>query len=235
MSTTEDDLESAPLQRAKGKFPIEVFDEAFQSRTIVFDDPIVTAAQIAERFGAHPLSQFKILQQLRTGEMEGKRPNETTDLFEVGVERFFIVRSDRSFDFSVDGRPMEWPLPTILGSHMRMLAFAAADQELVKVTPEGFVPVQDDDQITFRGIDVEEFRLVPRVKQVTVFYREQPHVLEKRIWTTEELMVEFQVTAGYKLDLIKPNGEFKELKPAERIQVREGMEFTSHVPAGQSS
>ncbi len=41
--------------------------------------------------------------------------------------------------------------------------------------------------------------------------------------------------AGYKLDLIKPDGEFKELKPGKTLKVRDGMEFTSHVPAGQSS
>lgn len=225
----------ATTEAAATKFAIEVADETFEFRKLSFDDPIVTAAQIAEAFGAHPLPQFKILQQLTTGEIETKRPTERTDLREPDRERFFVIRGDRTFSFTIDGLSLEWPQSPIAGEHLRLLARAKDDQELVRVTPLGFIPVEEEDEVLLDGPEVEEFRLVPRPKTVTVFYREQPYELERREWSTEELIEKFGVPAGHKLDLIKENGEFKELKPGKTIKVREGMEFTSHVPAGQSS
>lgn len=220
---------------AAAKFAIEVADENFNFRTLRFSDPVVTAAQIAERFGAEPQTQFKILQQLDTGEIETKRPTEPTDLRERGRERFFVIRSDRDFAFTIEGRSLVWPLVTITGEHLRLLARAKDNQDLVRVTARGFVPVEENDTVSFADSETEEFRLVDLPPTVTVFYREQPFDLERRIWTTEELMQRFGVPAGYKLDRIKADGEFKELKPGTQIKLREGMEFTSHVPAGQSS
>jgi hypothetical protein len=221
--------------RSATKFKIEVSDETFEFRTLSFErDEEVTASQIAEKFGAHPVTQFKILQQLDTGEIETKRPNETTDLRGEDRERFFVIRADRTFAFTVDGLAMEWPLP-IPGEHLRLLAHAGEDQELVRVTSHGFVPIEDEEVVSFEEPEAEEFRLVPRARTVTVRYREQPFELERREWSTEELIEKFGVPAGYKLDLIKPDGEFKELKAGKKLKVREGMEFTSHVPAGQSS
>lgn len=216
-------------------FKVVVSDETFNARTLSFGrDAEVTASQIAEKFGAYPVSQFKVLQQLDTGEIETKRPNETTDLRGGGRERFFVIRSDRTFAFTVDGRTMEWPLP-IPGNSLRLLVRAKDDEELLRVTSQGFVPVEDDDIVSFEDEETEEFRLVKRKSTVTVRYREQPFELERREWSTEELIEKFSVPAGYKLDLIKPDGEFKELKPGKKIALKDGMEFTSHVPAGQSS
>lgn len=70
---------------------------------------------------------------------------------------------------------------------------------------------------------------------VTVTYKETSFTLEKRDWTTEELIEKFQVPVGYKLDLIDKHGEFIEQKPGASIKLKDGMEFTSHAPRGQSS
>ena len=48
-------------------------------------------------------------------------------------------------------------------------------------------------------------------------------------------MKEFGVPTGYRLDLISKDGEFRELKPGEKIKVKDCMEFSSHVQTGQSS
>lgn len=227
--------EEAPLDRAAMNFKFEVSDETCTFRPLSSSDPVVTAAQIAEKFGARPLTEFRILQQLPSGEIETMRPTETADLREPGRERFFVVRGDRTYDFTVDALAMEWPLSPISGSYLRILARARHEQELVRVTPHGFVPIADHDQVALDGRGIEEFRLVPRETDVTVFYREEPFKLARREWSTEELMVRFGVPAGYKLDLIEHDHEFRELKPGELLMLCEGMEFTSHVPAGQSS
>ena len=70
---------------------------------------------------------------------------------------------------------------------------------------------------------------------VSIEYREQLFEVERRQWTTEKLIELFGVPAGHILDLIEPDGEIKELKPGRKVNVREGMVFTSHVPIGQSS
>lgn len=236
MALPNEDVEASAVDdRVDWKFKIEVSDETFSFETIQFRDPIVTAAQIAESVGAHPVPQFKILQQLSSGEIETKRPAETTDLREIGIERFFVIRSDRSFDFTVDGLAMEWPLGSIVGKHLRELARASEHQELVRVTAVGFQPVDDDETVSFEEPESEEFRLVDRLRTVTIFYREEPFEVEHRQWATEELAALFEVPAGYKLDLIEASGEFKEMKPGHKVKVRNGMEFTSHVPSGQSS
>jgi hypothetical protein len=218
-----------------GKFKIDASDETFTFRTLGFDDPIVTAAQIAEAFGAHPLAQFRVLQQLASGEIESKRPTETADLRGDGQERFFVIRGDRGFGFSVDGLSLEWPLPLLPGDHLRELARVDDGHDLVQVTPAGFIPVEGEDPVRLAGAAAEEFRIVPRSPTVTVFYREEPFVVERRQWITEELLALFAVPAGHKLDVIEGDDEFKELKPGKKIKVRDGMHFTSHVPAGQSS
>jgi len=216
-------------------YRLDVSDETFAVSSLAFDDPIVTASQVAEKFGAHPVAQYKILQWLPTGEIESKRPNEPTDLREPGRERFFVIRADRTFGFTIDGLSLEWPLAVIAGRHLRLLARASDRQDLVRVTPRGFLTIDEDEEICLDEAEAEEFRLVARKSTATVFYRENPIELERREWSTEELIEKFGVPSGYKLDLIKPDGEFIELKPGQAIKVREGMEFTSHVPVGQSS
>lgn len=232
---TDTPLDDAPDERAAAKLKAEVSDETFAFKTFTFTDPIVTAAQIADRFGAHPLSDFKVLQLLPNGEIESMRPTETANLREEGRERFFVIRSDRTYSFTVDSLSLEWALSTIPGAHLRELARADDRHDLVRVTRTGFEPVEEEDIVSFTGEDTDEFRLVKVPKTVTVRYRETDFELERRMWTTEQLIERFGVPTGHKLDLIKPYGEFKELKPGGKLQVREGMEFTSHVPVGQSS
>jgi hypothetical protein len=70
---------------------------------------------------------------------------------------------------------------------------------------------------------------------VTVYYKETPFELRRGVYTTEELVTVFSAPAGYLLDLIGQDGEFRELKPSEKIKIRKDMEFSSHPPAGHSS
>ena len=227
--------EEAIVEAGQSRFFFaEIGNADFAFETVRFDDPKVTAAQIAGKAGAHPVADFRILQQLKSGEIETLRLTETADLEAAGLERFFVIRSDRTFDFTIDGLQIEWPLETILGRNLRILARASEHQDLVLVTPEGFLLVENDQTISFSDKVTEEFRLIEHAKTVTVYYREEPFELERRGWTTEELMAKFKVPAGYKLDLIEPT-EFKELKPGQVLHVRDGMEFTSHAPIGQSS
>lgn len=82
---------------------------------------------------------------------------------------------------------------------------------------------------------VGEVKTRPAPGTVTVTYNHQPFELERRAYSTEELLAVFSVPAGYKLDLVRPDGEFRELTPGEKIHIHDGIEFASHPPCGQSS
>lgn len=220
---------------AAGVFSVEVGDKDFQFRRMRFDDRKVVGAQIAEAAGAHPIEAFVILRHLRSGELESIRPTEAVDLGEEGVERFFITRGADLHRFTVDGLSMEWPKAKLAAKHIKFLAKAGDDQVLVLDTEDGDVTLEDDDLVDLAAKGVERLTLRHPPKTVTVYYKEVPFELERGAYTTEQLIAVFKAPAGYRLDLIERDGEFRELKPGERIKIREGMEFSSHPPTGHSS
>ncbi|WP_370154138.1 multiubiquitin domain-containing protein [Ferrovibrio sp.] len=228
--------EESVLDRdAAGVFSVEVSDKDFQFRRVRFDDRKVVGAQIAEAAGAHPIEAFVILRHLRSGELESIRPTEAVDLAEEGVERFFIMRGDDLHRFTVEGLSMEWPKAKLAAKHIKFLAKASDDQMLVLDTEDGDVVFEDNDLVDLAAKGVERLMLRRPPKTVTVYYKEAPFELERGVYTTEQLIAIFKAPAGYLLDLIERDGEFRELKPGELIKIREGMEFSSHPPAGHSS
>ena len=52
---------------------------------------------------------------------------------------------------------------------------------------------------------------------------------------TEELLCVLGVDTGYVLDVLDERGNLAPLQPGQTIQVKAGMKFFSHVPAGGSS
>jgi hypothetical protein len=214
-------------------FESEIGDESFRFVLAIFDDCKVAGTQIVAACGKHPVENYVVLQHLRSGEVESLRPTEVADLGAKGVERFFVIEGSVTYQFTVEGLSMEWPRPVLRAGQIKFLARADMDDLLVLVR-DGEV-FEDDDEVHLDTKGVEQFKLRKPPKTVTVYYKETPFEVARRTYTTEELIGIFRVPAGYKLDLIEPDGEFRELKPGERIKIREGIEFSSHPPCGQSS
>lgn len=59
-------------------------------------------------------------------------------------------------------------------------------------------------------------------------------VLERRPYSTEELLQAFKVASGYLLNLARGNG-LEPLQPNQRVPLKDGMEFFSQAPGGASS
>lgn len=220
---------------AAGVFSVELGDETFQFRRVRFDDRKVVGTQIAEAAGAHPIEAFVILRHLRSGELESIRSTEPVDLGEEDVERFFVMRGDDLHRFTVEGLSMEWPKAKLAAKHIKFLAKVEDEQVLVLDTDDGDVVLDDDDQVNLAAKGVERLMLRHPPKTVTVYYKEASFELKPGVYTTEQLIAVFSAPAGYLLDLIEQDGEFRELKAGEHIKVREDMEFSSHPPAGHSS
>lgn len=224
-----------PEAYGQGEFKLEIADESFSFTTHKIADPRPTGAQIAELYGAKPRTDFVVLQHLKTGELESLRPTEEVDLTAAGVERFFVIRGSQLYRFQVEEMNMEWPVAKISCNNIRFLGGIDAEAPLV-LEREGVIhPLKDEELINLKPDGVEKIHIRRGKNIVTVYYAEKPFELERRDYTNEELIGIFDVPAGYKLDLITKDGDFRELKPGEKIKVKEGMEFASHPPRGQSS
>ncbi|WP_448044353.1 multiubiquitin domain-containing protein [Bradyrhizobium liaoningense] len=217
-------------------FEAAIGDADFNFATVAFDDAKVTGAQLCMAAGRHPVEDYVVLRHLGTGELESLRPTETSDLDKNKISRFFVVEGGDTHRFFVEGLSMEWPRNKLIAWQIKFLAGAGDDQALSLERPGVDQVFDNDDEVDIGGGGVERFKLRHRKKTVTVIYGgDVEFELERRIYTTEELMAVFGVPAGYKLDIIGIDGVFREMAPGERLKVKDGMEFASHPPVGQSS
>jgi hypothetical protein len=217
-------------------FEAQIGNDTFEFLTVAFDDAKATGAQVCMAAGRHPVEDYVVLRHLGTGELETLRPTETSDLDKNKVSRFFVIKGGDTHRFFVEGLAMEWPHKKLIASQIKFLAGAGEDQALSLERPGIDQVYDDDDEVDIGGGGVERFKLRHRKKTVTVIYGgDVEFELERRVYTTEELMTVFGVPAGYKLDIIGADGVFREMAPGERLKVKDGVEFASHPPVGQSS
>lgn len=148
-----------------------------------------------------------------------------------------MIKSGESYRFTVDGLSLEWPLKSLAGKHVKVLVHAGDGVQLILDREDTADQViGDDDLVHLDAAGVERLKTRPAPHKVHVLYNNtQTFELERRGYKTEELLAVFSVPAGYKLDLVRPDGEFIELKPGETTPIREGLEFVSHPPDGKSS
>lgn len=212
-----------------------VGDKEFEFTTVTFDDPRVTAAQVAMAVGKHPVEDHVVLVVTKTGELETLRPTETTELAKDGSTMLFVVKGDLTFRFFVEGLAMEWPFRTLLAWQIKSLAGAGGDQALVLERPGVDEEFDDDDEVEIGESGTERFKLRKRKRTVTVRYGETSFELERGVYSTEQFIALFGVPAGYLLDFVEQSGVFREMAAGERLKVKDGMEFASHPPVGQSS
>lgn len=222
---------------ARNHNEILVGDENFEFATVRLnpDDLKVTAAEIAMLVGKHPVDKFVILQHLKSGELETLRPTEPADLRPEGPERFFLIEGFKTNRFLVSGLSMEWPRDKILARNIKFLANADADDVLVVRREAIDKEFKDDDWVHIGQDGLEEFMLRKKPRLIHVIYKETTFELERGEYTPEELSSVFGVPAGYVLDYIDEHGGFHELAPGKPFKVKDGMEFSSHPPHGQSS
>src|SRR3954468_12827576 len=191
-------LKSADGERAQQARTLEaqIGNDTFEFLTVAFNDAKVTGAQVCMAAGRHPVEDYVVLRHLGTGELETLRPTETSDLDKNKVSRFFVIKGGDTQRFFVEGLAMEWPHAKLLASQIKFLAGAGDDQSLSLERP-GADQVFDDDDVVDIGVGgAERFKLRHRKKTVTVIYGgDAEFELERRVYTTEELMTVFGVPA----------------------------------------
>lgn len=213
-----------------------VLHEDFTGTTINLGDPKLTGRQVAEAAGFRPADDVIVLQQLPDGSIEEIRLEELIDLKEKGVERFFVMKGDRTYRLAIDGLRIEWPREAITGETILKLAGKPSHYDVFQDFEDApDQEVEPEQVIRLDGAGVERFKTKAGPKLVTVYYKETAYQLERRTYTTEELRQVFAVEEGYILELVSKDGEFIELKPGREIRIKKDLRFVSHAPCGQSS
>jgi hypothetical protein len=167
--------------------PALVSDETFDFREISFSDRKVTGSQIAEAVRAHPVEEYVILQQLLTFELETIRPNELVDLAKPA--RIFVIRGSGTDKFTVNGLSLEWPIKSMTGRSIKLLAGIDEDHELLlerEAAPDKIIA--DDDEVKIGKAGVERLKSKPPRGPITVVVDGEPYEAPRRVITPNEII-----------------------------------------------
>lgn len=220
---------------------VQIADASFEFRAFPFDDRKVTGAQIADAFGAHPVTDYVVLHQLANLELEELRPTEIADLKKAN--RFFVIHGDGTHRFFVDGLSMVWPLKTLKGHYIRQLVGKdSADFELLlEREDQPDKVIGDDEDVRLGGDGVEKFKTRPAKASVTIIVEGTPHTWTKNKISYDEVVTlevpdyaqHPEITYSVKYTNGPPNRPEGTLAKGESVRVKDGMIF-SVSETGQS-
>lgn len=103
-----------------------------------------------------------VLQVLKAGGIESISLGEPANLT-LGT-KFVLATGDRTFRFTIDGKPYEWPYAKVSGELLRELASTGTDQELDIHRHGAAAPVAANDLIDLSQTGVEQFVKVAKKK-----------------------------------------------------------------------
>lgn len=219
--------------RGRGEFAVGISDETFDFQEVRFPDRKVTGAQIAEVAGAHPATDFVVLHQLETYELETLRPTELVDI--KASSRFFVIRGSGTERFLVDGLNLEWPIKKVTGRDIKRLV--GKDHEDIEVVFEQEdAPdrvVEDDDEVRLGKHGVEEFKTRPaKVKLIIIVNGREKEWAKKRISFSELVALAYPVPPSgqeivYTITYHQgpPNKPEGTLTEGESVKVKDRMVF----------
>lgn len=144
-----------------GQYKLAIGNEKLDFFEISIEDPMPTGRQILLEIGYKPVEDFLVFQMLKSGELEEIRLDETTDLRKPDIERFLVFRSDRSFNFLLDGTRYQWGATFISGASLKKLV--GVDPNTYGVWQEFQQPgvedklIQNQDLVDLSAPGVERF------------------------------------------------------------------------------
>ncbi len=194
--------------------------------------PVLDGGRILDEARLLPAEDYVLIQLLFPG-TRSVGLDETVDLRQEGSRAFRTFKSDRIFRFTVDDVGYEWGVAKIPEPELRRIAVVGRDGTLVLARNGKTIELDPGDILELGDTGTERLRVV---EVVTVYLNTD---IEKKIprgtYKTEELVHVLGVEAGYVLDVLDEQGNLEPLQPGQTTQVRAGMKFFSHVPAGGSS
>lgn len=218
-----------------------IADENFNFQDFSFDDRKVTGAQIAEAMGAHPVTQFVVLQQLKSFELEALRPTELADL--AKSLRFFVIQGDATYNFVIDGLNMVWPKKVITGQTIKRLIYKDdnASELLLEREDQPDKVIGNEDQVRLSNDGVESFRTRPAKAAITIIVEGTQHAWDKEKISYDEVVTlevpdyaqHPEITYSVKFKNGPGNRPEGTLAKGASVKVKDGMIF-SVSETGQS-
>jgi hypothetical protein len=231
MSVLENNLIETVASRGR-KWPVEIAGPDLNFIRYMLRDPVPSGRQIIEAAGHRDPTEYIALQWLPDGALEELRLEELTDIEARGVEKFIVVKSDRSFRFEVEGLRLEWPCRLISGATIKTLAGRSDDGLVVVLVREGCPDrdVDDGDVIDLSGEGVEIFVLRHRGLEIEIFVNEKPVNIRRGVRTGLEIK-EAAIKDGvaiqldFVLSLETGPGQTRIIGDRDRVLVKPGQRF----------
>lgn len=176
--------------RSEGPYGILIGNESLEFRPAVVQDPVVSGAQILAVAGVADVAEHAVFQVLESGQLEGLRPEEQTDLRSAGVERFLVFRTDRSFRILIDDRTFEWGARRVTGATLKRLAGVRVhSHDVWQVATHGEDrAIGDREFADLAAAGVERFVIKPVVIRIIVNARpREVHKRELSYWEVVKL------------------------------------------------
>ena len=202
-------------------------------RTISVGGGGLDGRQALEKGGFDPANDHVLVRLTRPGSRAiGLEEEIVFEESEVPELRAFLF--DRTLNCTVAEHGYAWGAPHISEIELRNIAMVEPDEVLLlEREDEPDLVIEEGGLVDLGALGTEHLRVEKRF--VTVFYKEEPLKLARGIYTGAQLAERLKVPTNYILDLVTPTGDFKEIGLNDKVRVRNGMEFVSHPPKGQSS
>jgi len=216
-----------------GPSPAPAYHAIIDRRQVDFAHPEPEGCQMLSAAGCHPADDF-VLVWLEKHGTRSISLDEPVNLRTPHEKAFRTFKSDRVFLFTIDERGYEWGVAVIPEPELREIAHLPEDEVLVLKRPDGKdVVLGPGDSLDLNKPGTEHLHTAKRL--ATVFYDNKPKTIPAGVYTTEQLMKEFEVPAGYLLNVVNKDGQLELLKPNQHLRVHEGMKFYKQAPGGGSS
>ena len=208
------------------------YEIVVNGKSVRLNDPEPIGSRILAQAGFEPVDEHVLIRDVKVGSRLISL-DETVQLHEGEPARFFAFRTSEVFTFTVNEHGFQWGRGFITEPELRNLAHVSSEDVLVLERGDNEPRILGaSDKADLCAPGTEHLRTEKRL--ITVYLDNIAKEIPRGVYTTEELMTELKVPAGYLLNLATKEG-LKPLKPGERIHVKEGMKFFSQVPGGGAS
>lgn len=221
-------------QATAEKHRIQIADQRLDFQQIVLSDPVPTGREIISAAGHRDVDKFIVLQQLPSGDLEELRLNEHTDLRKSGIEKFIVVRSDRSFRLVLDSERQEWPAELINGLTLKRLGGKKFDEVSVFLegTEEADREVEDEEFVDLAQPGVERFYFRALEREVVISVNDKPVRISRGVHTGKEIKEAaiaqgLRINLDFVLSLHENSGGARIIGNQDKVRVKNGQRYTA--------
>ncbi|MGK2955821.1 MAG: multiubiquitin domain-containing protein [Solirubrobacterales bacterium] len=162
-------------------YSLTIDENSFQT-----DDPVLTGRQLLELAGRSPAEEHVVLELGERRQLEDIDLEESVDLREPGRELFFTFRTDRLFNFVLDGQRQPWGSGSISESVLRRLAgIGEGDHVWLERRDEPDFQLAPGQEIPLDPAGVESFYTQ---RAIAIIVNGRRKVVEQRSLTFDELL-----------------------------------------------